>query len=610
MCGIAGYLGDGSKELLERATDALKHRGPDNCGYLVRDGVGFGHRRLSIIDTSERGNQPMLLPDKSVAIILNGEVYNYKELRSALEKSGKEFVSESDTEVLLHLYTIYGEDFLKDVRGMFAIALYDFANKKLLLARDRMGEKPLYWTKQGETLWFASELKALFAVGIPKEIDKRSLNQYLQFDYVPTPRTMIEGVYKLEPATILIVSNGEISKKKFWSPPQAELDISEADALEKLDALLADSTDMQLTADVPLGVFLSGGIDSSTVAYYAAKAGKKIDTFSIGFEEKSFDESSFARLAAKHLGTKHHEEVMRSRDALDLVRDIPDVFSEPVADPSVIPTMILSRFARKSVTVALGGDGGDELFAGYPTFQAHGLGALYASLPGGVRKGIERAVEYLPTSHANFSLSYNLKKFVGSGTQDPLHRHLEWLGTFDTAARKRLLGSVEPVFETADTFRREFEGGDMNALLYTYMRTYLMDQVLVKVDRASMHYALETRAPFLDYRVVDFVLALPYAMKYRGTKYLLKQLMKDKLPHEIVFRKKKGFGIPLAEWLTSELRPLSEELLSEESLGKHGLFDPLYVAERKKQHMDKTRDNRKELWNLMVFQMWYQKWMR
>lgn len=610
MCGIAGFVGEGERNKLEAALHAIKHRGPDDSGILLRDGIGFAHARLAIIDTSEKGHQPMLLPDASVAITFNGEIYNFKELRAELKKAGVTFASDSDTEVLLQLYVRDGDDFLKNVRGMFALALYDFKNKKLILARDRMGEKPLYWTTTGETLWFGSEMKALFAVGIEKKIDMIALNQYLQFDYVPTPRTMIDGVHKVEPGTMLMWEGNEMRKKKFWDPPRAADTISERDALQKLDTLLADSVQKELVSDVPLGVFLSGGLDSSTIAYYAKAAGKNINTFSIGFDDVSFDESTYARRAAEHIGTAHHALMMREDDALDLVQEIPEVFSEPVADASVIPTLFLSRFARQSVTVALGGDGGDELFAGYPTFQADSLFALYRHVPRPVRHFFARAVQSLPASHANFALSYNLQKFTASDSDDPIHRHLGWLGTFSEKERTRLVKMAGPVFEEAEKYAREFHGDAHNRLLYLYMRTYLMDQVLVKVDRASMHYALETRAPFLDHTVVDFMLSLPCNLKYRRgtTKYLLKQLMKDKLPRDIVFRKKKGFGIPLARWLTGPLKPLCEELLSSHALS-HGLFNEKYVAELKDVHMSGRNDYRKELWNLMVFQMWYKRWM-
>ncbi len=618
MCGIAGYVGNGTREELDRMLAAVKHRGPDDSGLYINEDVGLAHARLSIIDTSVRGHQPMMLPDKSVGITLNGEIYNYRELQRIVKNSGRKLMSDSDTEVLLHLYAMHGEDFLRDVVGMFAFALVDTRKKKLILARDRMGEKPLYWHLGTGTFRFASELKSLLSSGIPKNLDLTALNEYLLFDYVPTPRCMIEGVHKLEPGTMLVYEKEKVFTRAFWQPPKEAERINEPEALKKLDSLLKRSVSRQLVADVPLGVFLSGGLDSSTIAYYASRAAHSIDTFSVRFDEPSFDESEFAREVAKHLGTKHHEKRVTSSDALELVSKIPDVFSEPVADASVIPTMLLSQFARRSVTVALGGDGGDELFAGYPTFQAEKYASLYRKIPGVLKGFVAHVLERIPASHKNFSFFYNLKKFVGSTTEDPVHRHLEWLGTFDKDQRRKIAGpALLPIvekmneFEIPDGYAQNFEGSEQNKLLYMYLRMYLMGQVLVKVDRASMHYALETRAPFLDHTVVDFALSLPYSLKYqRGTtKYILKRLMQNRLPPHIINRKKKGFGVPLARWLAGPLQPLCEELLSPQALKKHGLFDERYVGVLKDAHMQGKRDNRKELWNLLVFQLWYDRYM-
>jgi asparagine synthase (glutamine-hydrolysing) len=622
MCGIAGFVGTGERESLERMLAAVQHRGPNDQGIVLERGVGLAHARLSVIDTSAAGHQPMFSPDRSVAIVFNGEIYNWRALRKSCEERGAVFASSSDTEVLLALYVLHGEKFLRDVIGMFAIALYDFKERKLILARDVAGEKPLYWTRAGDALLFASELGGLMASGrVPKELNLAAVNQYLLFDYVPTPESIFKNVHKLEPGTMLVYRNGAVRKETFWSPPKTAYSLPEKDALATLDRLFAESVSRQLVADVPLGVFLSGGIDSSTVAAYAARASaQKIDTFSIGFEEVSFDESRYAREVAQHLGTRHHEEIVSSKDALALIPNLADALSEPMADASIIPTLLLSRFARKSVTVALGGDGADELFAGYPTFHAERLFSLYQHLPDPLARLIARGTARLPASHSNFSLSYNLKKFTSSSEKSPLHRHQEWLGSFGENARAALAGPAlreytqnEDLFSSIDAYKGEMPENDAgNQLLYSYLRTYLMDEVLVKVDRASMHYALETRAPFLDRMLLDFVFSLPYDLKYRGgqTKYLLKRLTREILPSHIINRKKKGFGVPLAEWLSGPLRPLSEELLSGGALAAHGLFNEREVTRLLHEHWNGTRDNRKELWNLMVFQLWYQRWMR
>ncbi|MDB5244604.1 MAG: hypothetical protein JWN18_474, partial [Parcubacteria group bacterium] len=503
------------------------------------------------------------------------------------------------------------------VEGMFALAIYDSKEQVLTLARDRMGEKPLYVATHGRDVLFASELKALFEAGIEKNINLTALSLYLQHDYVPTPYTLIEGVEKVEPGTLLMFKNGGRTKKKFWNPPTALSPLSFQGALAKLDEELTRCVSQELMADVPIGVFLSGGLDSSTIAYYGQKArAQPINTYSIGFSEPSFDESKYARQVAVHLGTNHHEHIVSAKDALDLVPTLAETLSEPIADASVIPTMLLSKFARTGVTVALGGDGGDELFAGYPTFQADTASTLFRSLPTPLQSILRSAADLLPTSDNDLSLAYKLQKFASSIETDALRRHLAWLGTFSGSKYDQLVADRmhhAQTFLPLDAYLREFDQADSgNQLLWTYARTYLMDQVLVKVDRASMHYALETRAPFLDHKVVELAFSLPYSYKYRAgtTKYLLKKLMEDKLPKDIVYRKKKGFGIPLARWLSGPLRPLCEELLSARSLGAHGLFNAQEVSRLKDEHMAGKRDNRKELWNLMVFQMWHRQHMQ
>ena len=619
MCGIAGVIGLKEEQSLHEMVNAIHHRGPDHTGSLVRDGVGLGHARLSIIDPRSGAHQPMRSEDGRYALVFNGEVYNFAELRRELEREGCRFKTTSDTEVALALYEREGVPSFSRMHGMFALAFYDFKEKTLVLARDRMGEKPLYWSYQNGTFVFASELKGILASGlVRREVDLHALDQYLQFDYVPTSRSVVRDVYKLEPATALILKEGIISKKKFWTPPSELEHLDEVRAVECLDRALHGVVGHELVSDVPLGVFLSGGLDSSAVAYYAqAHHTQPIDTFSIGFDDPSFDESVFAREAASHLGTNHHEEIVHAQDALDVVPTLGDVLCEPVADASVVPTLLLSRFARKSVTVALGGDGGDELFAGYPTFHAE---PIYSAMPPVVRKLVRRAARALPASHKNFSFAHNLNKLVSSDESDTVRRHLGWLGTFDTAARSRLESEAfrravtgDDVFLDIEMALKDFTQPDQNnRLLFAYARSYLMDQVLVKVDRASMRYALEVRAPFLDHTIIDLAFSLPYDLKYKHgtTKYLLKKTMRGKLPDRIIDRKKKGFGIPLAKWLAGPLRPLCGELLSEVALAEHGLFDATEVRRLVDEHMNGRRDNRKELWNLMVFQLWYQRWMR
>ncbi|MBI4090965.1 MAG: asparagine synthase (glutamine-hydrolyzing), partial [Candidatus Komeilibacteria bacterium] len=416
MCGIAGFAGSGNQDTLARMVAAVRHRGPDDQGFFLDNQVGLGFARLSIIDLSPTGHQPMTSADGNATIIFNGEIYNYRELKSELlQKNSYPFRGTSDTEVLLALYQIYGIDFLKKINGMFALALYDKRNGSLFLTRDRMGKKPLYYTVIGGTLIFGSEPKALLQhPACVRKLNLTALNDYLHYEYVPTPYSIFEGISKLEPAHSALWQQGKLTTHPFWSMDFTEKRIAEADALKKLDAELQRSVAQRLVADVPLGIFLSGGLDSSTIAYYAQKAStQKIKTYSIGFKESSFDESAFARMVAEHLGTDHHEQILSAKDSLELIPHIADLLDEPMADPSIIPTYLLSKFTREHVTVALGGDGGDELFAGYPTFQAFKLAHWYRKLPETLRRLLlEPALSLIPASERDMSLGFLVRRFI------------------------------------------------------------------------------------------------------------------------------------------------------------------------------------------------------
>lgn len=621
MCGIAGFIGEGSRDELDRMITAIKYRGPDDKGIFCEGGVGLAHARLSIIDLSPAGHQPMFNYDRSIGIIFNGEIYNFKELRDKLIEKGYKFKSNSDTEVIIYLYRDSGEACFEKMNGMFAIAIYDFRKNKLILARDRMGKKPLYWGLFGKTLIFGSELKALREHGsFEKKLNLNALNKYLLYEYVPTPQSIFENVYKLEPATYLIYESGVVRKEKYWSPDFKPISLSLDEAAGRLDQLLDESVARRMVADVPLGIFLSGGIDSSAVAYYAQKrSAKPIQTFSIGFADRSFDESEHAREVARLLGTGHHTLELSVSDALELIPRITDMLDEPLADASVIPTYLLSKFARRHVTVALGGDGGDELFAGYPTFQAGKLLSFYEHIPLSLRRSlIEPAIQALPVKNSYFSLEFKLKKFLSGLDGDREHLHQRWMGSFNKESRTKLykpeIGGAlikHNEFEDIDKYALEASSfGYQNRMLYIYQRMYMMDCVLVKVDRASMLNSLEVRAPFLDYTVVDFVNRLPYDLKCHGmtTKYLLKQLMKNKLPARIINRRKQGFGVPLAGWLRKELKDFCNQMLSEEAINRAGLFNYDYIDELKREHFESRRDNRKELWTLITLQLWLEKW--
>lgn len=617
MCGITGFIGKGGVDDLEKMISALHHRGPNDKGLFFESGVGLGHTRLSIIDLTPSGHQPMFSSDKKVGIVFNGEIYNFQDLKNDLIKEGFLFKGTSDTEVIIYLYQKYGEECFRKMNGMFAIAIYDFEKNKLILSRDRLGKKPLYWGIFDNTLIFASELKSFIKHPLcKKEIDLASLNLYLQLDYVPTPRTIFKNIYKLEPGSYLIYKESKIDKKYFWHLNYKASNVSFEEALDRLDVLLNESVKSRLVSDVPVGIFLSGGLDSSTVAYYAQKNSKeKIHTFSIGFSEKSFDESDYAIQVSKYLGTEHHHMNLSAKDSLDLIPHIAEILDEPMADASIIPTYLLSKFTKENVTVALGGDGGDELFAGYPTFQADKFVSLYTLLPKFIRNFIKYLVNKIPVSEKNFSLGFKLRKFINGLNSDRFLMHQRWLGTFDEKDLNKLLknntGSNLLEKLVGDIKHNIKSDNQENSLLLSYMKTYMMDEVLVKVDRASMKASLETRSPFLDYKLVEFVNSLPYSYKLKGfkTKYILKLLMLNKLPKSIIFRPKKGFGIPLARWLKFDLRPVVDHFLSESMVKNMGLFNWDIVSDILDDHYSSKSDNRKQIWNLLVFSMWWSRWM-
>ena len=623
MCGIAGFIGKGTEQDLDNMIRAVSHRGPDDQGKFLKGDIGLAHARLSIIDLSPAGHQPMADKDKKIWLTFNGEIYNFKELRAELEKTGKyRFQSQTDTEAIIYAWKEYGEKMFEKLDGMFAFALYETEKETLILASDRLGKKPLYWSIQNGTLLFGSELKALLAhQGFHKELDLASLDKYLFYEYVPAPQTIFKNAQKLEPATYLVYKNGQIKKQRYWKMDFNPSSVSETKAIAELDTLLSEAVKKRLVADVPLGILLSGGIDSSTIAYYAQKlTSDKIKTFSIGFREKSFDESSYAKLAADFLGTDHYHTVFTAENVMELIPSISEILDEPMADPSLLPTYLLSKFARHRVTVALSGDGNDELMAGYNTFQAHSLAGLYAKLPLFLKKTVAGALRLIPAGEKNFSLEYSAKKFIDDFEGRPELRHHRWMASFSDSERPLLYTpkireviNKEVATDLLDEHLADVPGISFeNKILYLYLKTYLPNDILVKTDRASMKTALEVRCPFLDRRIVEFINSLPYGYKYRGLsgKYILKQLMKDKLPPSIINRPKKGFGIPLARWLKYELRPLCEELLSPVVLRKQGIFDADMIERLKTEHYSGKKDRRKELWTLITFQLWFNRWFK
>ena len=627
MCGITGWATldprasqpEGARELLHSMCERMIHRGPDSEGLMVSGGIALGMRRLAIIDLLT-GEQPAFNEDKSVAVILNGEIYNYRELRRDLEKRGHSFRSMSDTEVLPHLYEEYGEEMVQHLNGMFALALWDSRHRSLFLARDRFGEKPLYWGVFDDVLLFASEPKVLLAhPSVKSSLNLQALRQYLSFDYVPAPLSIYEGINKLPAAHTLTLRDGKVESRRYWSLSyQTSQPVpSEADAAEHLRELLADSVRMRLVSDVPLGILLSGGVDSSTIAALAVRASSEtVKTFSISFAEASFDESSYARAVAKFLGTDHHEERLSANLAANLVGEIGSWMDEPFSDASLVPTYLLSRFTRRHVTVALGGDGGDELFAGYPMYSGHRLAEIYLRIPGFARKHlIEPLVRRLPVKTKNLSFDHKATKFVAGAKYDPVARHHIWFGSFAPNEQEELLTADVMRQTDGDIYRDArllWEQCDSTDLVERMQsldtQLYLAEDILTKVDRASMAVSLEVRAPFLDPRVAEFAASLPAHYKLRGrkTKYILKHSMEDLLPRFVTRRGKKGFGVPVAEWLKGLLRPLARDLLSPERVRRAGVFNPEYVTRLLDEHERGVANHRKLLWTLLMFELWHE----
>jgi asparagine synthase (glutamine-hydrolysing) len=612
---------EGGRALLHAMCERMTHRGPDSEGLMISTGVALGMRRLAIIDL-QTGEQPATNEDGSVSVILNGEIYNYRELRARLEERGHHFRSASDTEVLPHLYEEYGVGMVEHLNGMFAFALWDARRRRLFIARDRFGEKPLYWGVFDGLFLFASEPKVLLAhPSVRPRLNTQALRQYLSFDYVPAPLSIYEGIHKLTAAHYLTVEDGRVEVSQYWrlSYKTREPVPSEAEAAARLRELMSEAVRMRLVSDVPLGVLLSGGVDSSTVAALAVRSSSEtVKTFSVSFAESSFDESAYARAVASFLGTDHHEERLSVDLASNLVSEIGSWMDEPLSDPSLVPTYLLSRFTRRHVTVALGGDGGDELFAGYPMYWGHRLAQIYARLPGFARRRlVEPAVRRLPVRTGNLSFDFKARRFIAGADYDSVARHHIWFGSFTPEEQKLLLtdeargasGGDDIYGDARRLLEEECDADNVVECMQSLdTRLYLAEDILTKVDRASMAVSLEVRAPFLDPHVAEFAASLPASYKLRGrrSKYILKRAVDPLLPPFVTRRSKKGFGIPVAEWLKGRLRPLARDLLSPERIRKSGLFNPDYVTRLQDEHERGVANHRKLLWTLLMFELWYE----
>ncbi|MFL5733733.1 MAG: asparagine synthase (glutamine-hydrolyzing) [Chloroflexia bacterium] len=629
MCGICGLVTlradrEISEETLRKMCGSIRHRGPDDEGYLVEPGVGLGMRRLSIIDLST-GHQPIHNEDNTVWTVFNGEIYNYPALREELLALGHRFYTHSDTEVLVHAYEQYGESFVERLNGMFAFALWDKRKRLLMLARDRMGIKPLYYSYQDGVLAFGSELKVLMArPEQSRDIDLISLQQYLALEHIPPPRSIISGVQKLPAGCSLTLTEGGTSVRRYY-----DVDLSPGEGVrprlakckEELIEHLREAVRLELISDVPLGVFLSGGVDSSAVAAMMSElVPGQVKSFSIGFEDPSFDESHHAELVARHLGTDHKMMRLEPRTLLELVPHLPYILDEPMADSSIMPTYALCRFARQHVKVALGGDGADELLAGYSTLQAHRLTQYYLRVPKTMRRNlIEPAVGRLPVSMDNLSFDFKAKRFVRDAARPAEIRHHMWLGNFRAEELSKLLRpdvqadlrGIDPLVPVRNYIGSSKAREELNRILYLDMKLYMESDILVKVDRASMANSLEVRVPILNRVFVDYVNSLPLDMKLKNftRKYIFREALKGKLPKETLAREKHGFGMPISKWLRTDLKELAQDLFSQERIKRDGLFEYDYIHTLLNDHLAGTRDNRKPLWTLLVFQMWHDRYI-
>ncbi|HVG30151.1 MAG TPA: asparagine synthase (glutamine-hydrolyzing) [Pyrinomonadaceae bacterium] len=627
MCGIAGFAGDNeglSREeragVLERMCRVIRHRGPDDQGTLVTDGAAIGMRRLSIIDLAG-GHQPMAGEDGRVALVFNGEIYNYRELKPELERKGHRFVTNSDTETIVHAYEEFGAGCVERLRGMFAFAVWDSRSRELFIARDRVGKKPLFYavTPRG-TLVFGSELKSLLEhPELGREVDPEALDAYLSLGYVPDPLCILRGVRKLPPGCHLTFKDGRVNVQSYWDFEYAEPSAAEArrdvdDYLEELRALLDESVRMRLVADVPLGAFLSGGVDSSTVVGLMSRhASGPVKTFSIGFREDSYDELAYARVAAKAFETEHHELIV-TPEVCQVVDELAWHLDEPSADSSAIPTYAVSKMAREHVKVVLSGDGGDELFAGYTRYLTDRGRRGFARLPRAVREGV-----MLPFSR---SLPHGAwgRNYLHNVSLDPVARYLDSvsfitglnkLSLYTEGMRARLGGAsrAEAVFRGHAA--RVASPDPLDTLLYIDSKTYLPGDILTKVDRMSMAASLEARVPLLDHKLIEFVTRIPASLKMKGaeTKHVFKRAVRGLVPDEILDRPKQGFGVPIPQWINAQLRGRIRETLTDARARARGYFEPRYLRLMLDEHERGRRDHSAQLWSLFMLELWHRTFM-
>lgn len=619
MCGLCGIFNVGTSEsvpqpLLKAMADTIAHRGPDAEGFYTSGPIGLAHRRLSIIDL-EGGQQPMASPDRSVAVVFNGEIYNFQELRRQLEQKGYTFKTKSDTEVIIYLYQEGGERCFEQLRGMFAIAIWDAKNRKVVLARDRVGKKPLFYFYDGKRCVFGSEMKAILEVpGIPREVDIEAMSDYFSLLYVPAPKSIYKHIRKLNPGHYAVISDQGFREVEYWDLTFAHVEErSEQDWVEQLLAVYRESVRIRLMSEVPLGAFLSGGVDSSSVvALMSELMGDPVITSSIGFTDKEFDELDYARLIAERFKTKHHDQVVEP-DAAGILDRLVWHYDEPFADSSAIPTYYVSKVAREHVTVALSGDGGDELFAGYRRYM---LDVRENAIRGMIPAAIRRAV-FGPLAALYPKADWAPRVFRGKATFENLAcSHIEGYFRSVSACRpetKRLLLHLDVQrelkgYDTLDLFRAHYDRAGttdpLSRIQYVDVKTYLPDDILVKVDRASMANSLEVRSPLLDHRFIELTARIPSSLKLKGAvgKYIFKKSLEKLVPDEVLYRKKMGFAVPLASWLRKDLKPMAESLLLTSQ--PDGMLDKRGVERLWKEHQSGLRNRSTELWTLLMFRLW------
>ena len=625
MCGIVGIVRNDAKAideiLLSRMCEAIRHRGPDEDGFYINGSVGLAMRRLSIIDL-KGGQQPVHNQDRTAWIVFNGEIYNYLELRQKLEKLGHSFYTNSDTEAIIHAYDQYGSDCPKHLHGMFAFAIWDERTQELFLARDRVGKKPLLYAEVKGGIIFGSEFSALLLhPDISRDIQPGALDYYLSFMCVPAPLTAYRAIKKLEPGHTLRWRHGEIRIEQYWQPDFShKLDISEQEAGERAIEILRKAVRVRLMSEVPLGAFLSGGIDSSAVvALMSQESSERVKTFSIGFDEQDFSELHHARRVAEHVGAEHHEFIVRP-DAMEVLPLLVEHYGEPFADSSAIPTYYVAKETRKHVTVALNGDGGDESFAGYERYVAMGLAEKYRKLPVFLRESIIRSgINLVPTRGTRLSRVRSAKRFLEAASMPKVERYLRWVSVFNSAAKSSLYSedfrnetvSSQAISLLEPWFARANGAGIIDASLLADIMTYLPNDLLVKVDIATMAVSLEARSPFLDHHVIEFAASLPEKFKLRGltSKYLLKQVLRQLLPTENLQRRKMGFGVPIGHWFRGRMQPFLREVLLSEKATRRGLFKTETVKQLIEQHTSGRRDYSHQLWTLLMLELWFNRFI-